>query len=81
MSDLFTIRRTLWPYDERVISSWLCAQQVGLIVKKHDMKVSNPFNMQSEFAVLNGAIHDLTNVNEDFYCRISKSDTPEYSTV
>ena len=46
----------------------LCRQQVRMRVlqTKHELKVTNPCNMQSESTALQGAIHDLTNLKQEF---------------
>ena len=42
------------------------AEQVGVFVNKPRTEVTNPFNMQSEFIALQGAIHDFTNLKQEF---------------
>ena len=36
------------------------------LLKKHELKGFNLFNMQSEFAALHGAIHDFMNLRQEF---------------
>ena len=47
------------PHTGDTVSEYICIQIMN-------WKSLNPFNMQSEFTALQGAIHNLTNLKQEF---------------